>query len=619
MSDETLDARWPPPGLESIHGTLWNLIGGLGIGGVLMIAPLLWATAFDPPFSQAGSAQGSAWATLAAAAIDFFVLIEAYTQLYAGLRVARLAAEQGYGWRLIAHVAADGPRDAGFIMTGTRAFTDVDELRRRRILDARLFGSLAYLAGVLWLPIVFPLALLLALSGVLSSTSVWLLALLPIAVLLFAGFLMRSRENVLRRGVVSEGAHGDASHSWLTSWRRNVSPGIDLGGARPRFFSRARVIVLIGVLLLMVPMWFALDNTASTVLMDAGFFGDFGRAQRRFAAAEALRVYALPHDSSITPAAAAAALYSIAVSGEERDPLMRSPERAYPGWDGEFGSSAAMRNVRLSAGGVIWRIREDSLTGEQRAQIEQLARHPMLREFAITSRAKTLDLNSAAYVVPLPDTLSLVHLPVVPFRAVRNAANVKMSHAALLADAGRLAEAEREVAEVMSTGFLLMEARGYLITALVGVSLVEGGASALEAIYSHVRDTVKVQRLRVTRASGERAARIAQAGRSGRMGAAIFEQIPNLVLDRAVTPGLRWEMFTTLTTYVPCLNQHNVLFGPGRDYDEWVAQARAELVQSAADAEIFELVRNGIAGSREHRGNLCGAKGMITARRQKIF
>jgi hypothetical protein len=103
------------------------------------------------------------------------------------------------------------------------------------------------------------------------------------------------------------------------------------------------------------------------------------------------------------------------------------------------------------------------------------------------------------------------------------------------------------------------------------------------------------------------------------MGAAMFEQIPNLVLDRAITPGLRWELFTTLTTYVPCLNQHNVLFGPGRDYDEWLVQARDALVQSQADAEIFELARKGIAGSRQGEGALCGAKGVITARRRDIF
>lgn len=565
--------RWPPPGLERVHAQLWNVIGGLGIGGVIMIAPLLFATVQEQTFSTVGNANVGTWAALAAAVIDFLVLIEAYLQLQGGLRDAARASRGGYSWRLIALVAADQTRDTGFLIKGAREFADVPELRRRKALHARLFGTLAYLAGVLWLPIVFPLGLLLAQQGVFSATMVWTISLFPVALLLLVGVALRVRERVMLRGVRRPPDDVDPSTSWN-----------DDGARKPRTFAASRVLVWMAVLLLFIPLWFAVSNTATTKLLDAGQYDSFGRVQERLALVEVLRPYALPKDSTITPLQAGEALYSLASAGEDQpQPQLRQPARRY----GAVGT--------------------DSID------------HPALQEFDILARAPALDEAGALYVLPFPDTMSIAVVPIVQPRQVRNAATAQIAKASQLAKQRRFDEAIHELREIISASLLILDNSNFMFSALIAQVMATNAADSLESVYAARGDSASVQALRAAREAAVRASRIAQAGRSRATGAGILEEIPAIVLDPAITRGFRWEMFVAFNSYVPCLNQRNLLFGPGREYQEWLRKAHAALVRYPADGHMFELGRRGFLGTKKRPAVLCGARGALEARRNQIL
>src|SRR5688572_11125598 len=72
---------WPPPGLEPLHGRLWRIIGTLGAGGVVMVAPLLWSLAVTQPFWSLGPFEVSWQIGLGLTLIGLAVLMLGFASL----------------------------------------------------------------------------------------------------------------------------------------------------------------------------------------------------------------------------------------------------------------------------------------------------------------------------------------------------------------------------------------------------------------------------------------------------------------------------------------------------------------------------------------------------------
>ena len=72
--------------------------------------------------------------------------------------------------------------------------------------------------------------------------------------------------------------------------------------------------------------------------------------------------------------------------------------------------------------------------------------------------------------------------------------------------------------------------------------------------------------------------------------------MPGVVVDSAAMRGLRWEIFTTLSSLAPCLNLNQVVFGPDASYAAWLEEAHASLVAFPSEEPLFQLMRQGYFG-----------------------
>ena len=597
---------WPPPGLERVQGQAWPIIGGLGIGGALMVSPVLWATATDQPFWNVGTDGGSLWSTLAFLIVDVLVLIEAYTHLASVLRECAHAARMGFGWRLITLAAADHASDAGQLITASGSFADVRDSTRRAVLHGRIYGSISYLIGVAWLPIVFPATLVAASLRLISDSTLWIITLVPASMFLIAGFLLRLREQWHRRRHRRGGQSArdiERQRGLAALWHYSFiqrAGNFPAGNPEARWFNVARFATLIGPLLLLVPMLYVISATGTGLAIHDGLFMQYGGVKRKLAAVEALRPYRAPVDTTITPQQAAASLYSLMMSGQKAAGMLRLPAREYPAWPQVNGDS--LRNISG---------RFAPLTPERREYIAQLVEHPGLAEFKTAGMARDADILGAALILPLPDSLTLNTLPIPKFQPVRQGASIQLAYAALLLDRSAPEQAELAIKQVIGVGLLMVDNSRTMLDVLVGAGLAEMGGNALAEFYRATGRPDAAQSISEAREAAHRASIIATAGNSEPTPDRVLEEAPRLVLQETLPPGLRWEMFTVFNSFAPCANLHNVLFGLGPDYESWLADARSSLVRYPADGELFAVARHGAFGTRSKSAPLCGTQGAL--------
>ena len=82
-------------------------------------------------------------------------------------------------------------------------------------------------------------------------------------------------------------------------------------------------------------------------------------------------------------------------------------------------------------------------------------------------------------------------------------------------------------------------------------------------------------------------------------------------VNEGLPRGLRWEYFMTFNSFGSCLNLQNVVFGEGDDYDAWVAKARSTLVRYPSEADVFELFKAGLLGTKGHPMTRCVPNGRV--------
>ncbi len=603
---------WPPPGLETIQGRLWTAIALLSVGGVAMVLPVLVAAALPRPFWSLGPFGAAWWAPATAALLGLVVALAGFDRLFRLLWLGANAARDGHDWRTIFAVAADAG-DTGHLLAGTAQFSRTAPRERRWTLVARLTSATLALAAALWLPLALSGSLLLAANAGLSGTAAWALTLAPAGVLTLAALLSRA----LERSVV-----GGAERSWrahqpadlelrgeIERWNREASAALERAGdpserppitAGPGLDDRKQTAAASRALragalatLVMGPVIVLLVGTFTVASAIGSVLGALGSTPalelpRRALQVEPLRALRVTPDSSVTAQAAARDLTALMAIGRRArpGPFTPAPDRTYAErWFPE-GDAFGMGPGRYAE--VFQRVAE-GLTAEQRSFLARVADHPAQGRFSRLARAPVVDVAAARWVDPLPDTLPWIALE----RSggdIWSAARAHVVRAAYLLDQGRRAEAETALREVISVGFLLLDDGPTLNDAAQGITVIRDGARGLENFYRATGQTARARQIADDIVLGTRISRLAAAAAPR---ATPLRGIPDLVLDPEALRGLRWNRFATLATVGPCLNAHNAIFGPGRDYHAWLAQADSALVRWPSEQEIFRHRRNG--------------------------
>lgn len=185
---------WPPPGLEAMQGSLWQMIRRIGLGGAILVIPLLWSMTPDRGFSDLGPF-GDEWRALGVVTlVGLLIWIIGLAKLDGLLRAWVSATRNGYGWMTVAQVAADGRKDAGLLLQGAKHYANLDVETRRRIAVLRLWTAATAAAAASWTSVGFILTVLLATRGVLGPTAVEWIAIAPVVVLLLIALGCRITE-----------------------------------------------------------------------------------------------------------------------------------------------------------------------------------------------------------------------------------------------------------------------------------------------------------------------------------------------------------------------------------------------------------------------------------------
>ncbi|MEJ2185071.1 MAG: hypothetical protein P8Z36_03945 [Gemmatimonadota bacterium] len=597
---------WPPPGLEAIQGRLWTAIALLAAGGVVMSLPVLVAAASSRPFWSLGPFGEAWWAPATAAGLGMVAALAGFDRLFRLLWLGANSARDGHDWRTIFAVAAD-TGDTGHLLAGTAQFSRTAPRERRWTLIARLTGGALALVAALWLPVGLAVSMLLAANAGLGSMGAWALTLAPTGILALAALLSRA----LERSVV-----GGAERSWrahqpaelelrteIDRWNREAAAALERAGdpsERPPIttgpesrgpgvvatVSRAMragalATLVMGPLVVLLVGTFAIASAIGPVL---GTLGNTPALElpRQALRVEPLRALRVRPDSAITPQAAARELTAVLAVGRRAraGPYTPAPDRTYPEHWFPDDNTGGMGPGRYA--GLFQRVAE-GLTPEQRNSLARVANHPAQARFSRLARAPTVDVAAARWVDPLPDTLPWIALE-QPGGDIWSAARAHVVRAAYLMDQGRNSEAETALREVVSVGFLLLDDGPTLNDAARGITVIRDGARGLENFYRATGQDRLARQVADEVALGIRMARYAAAVAPQ---ATPLRGIPALVLDPEALRALRWNRFATLATIGPCLNPHNAIFGPDRDYHAWLARADSALVRWPSEAQIF--------------------------------
>ncbi len=605
---------WPPPELEAMQGSLWEVTRQMGLGSIILVLPLLLSMMSDRGFSSLGPFGDRWWVLGSLTLVGLSVWVIGLGKLDTLLRAYTNAARQGYGWITVLQVAADSRKDAGFLLQGAKFYADLDADKRKRVMLLRLITVCSVAAAVIWLSVAFFLSVLLATRGALGPTGATWITLAPVTLLLLVAVACRIAQGALTWGPRRKWRASISAQHQVTGdtaeWKLDVERTVDrnalVGGGvlNPVALSWSRLVApIIAVVVIATALTLVVVDATHTILI-AISVPVLDRVQMRAAAAEALRSQRLPPDPGVTLQAAGEALQAMEYVGGEQDPhpLEVAPVRSYdrpwfPDQDwGPFELPADGWQEQLFA-----RV-ASGLSSEERAYLEEVAEHPAHREIETLARAATADVASARWRIPFPDTVSVIALPMGRLSSMRRAMSAHVGKAALEFSQGRRRQAETTIREIISAGFLMADESPTLIENMVGITATKTGGDALEAFYAATGRAEDAEALRFARDLAARASELANlSGTAGNIQAGLFT-IQSMVEDTLTLRGMRWELLASINSYGPCINLNKVVFGAGQTYDAWLDRVHASLVRWPGEEALFELTRYGYIGPQLREG-----------------
>lgn len=598
--------KWPPPGLERTQGDLWRIAASAALAGVFLVLPLLFIAGRGRGFATFGPFADAWWVTLGLATVGLAFSLDALARASTTLRRVGRARARGYGLDTIAQVLADSGRDMGFLLSGSRHFSVIDERERRAIVAIRIAAAILVTASGLWVNLGLGVGLFLAARGVLSPGQLVLFVLGPSFVGYVCGgvamLVQDSRARRARRVWFNQPWSQDLALEEIASWHEDAPGGATLSepsDAAGRPFGWAAAGMGLFAIVVVTPVLTLAPASAVAPILTTVSAPNFDSYRPRAAAAEAYRSYTSDGDVSVTPAEAGQLLHDLMFVGVddspgpgERAPVVVFGEPWFADPDDEGGPLFLPRH--LWGDSLITRV-DRGLSEEQLAYLDAIVDHPASDLFSRLASATALDVGSARWVTPFPPGTTVATVPVPRFGAFRRAADVHVARAAHAFEQGRVDEAETLLREVVTVGFLLADEGPTLIDNLIGVTIVESGGAALASLYrasGQVEASAELSRLRLV---AERAAsRLPSSFDTSPEG--FVNALPGLVLDSTGVRGFRWEYFINLATIAPCMNVHRMVFGPGEEYTAFIEAARTALVRYPSEEAFFEMARYGWLG-----------------------
>ncbi|HEX9729274.1 MAG TPA: hypothetical protein VGA37_12280 [Gemmatimonadales bacterium] len=606
------DARpylpWPPPGLETVHARLWPVVLVLAVGDVVLIGPLMWALIGDWSFWSLGPFGSSWWVLIVMSLAGVVILLAGFERLARLLWMAYRASQRGHRWLTVLQVAADTPRDTGFVLLGARQYASLAPPQRSTILATRLVSTIALFGAACWVPIGFVLSVMLAGRGLIGPGLMGFATIGPTAALIAIALPGRFMEARLRRAARKDPAARAADDQALSAKVADWNQGIDAATAgvqiatrsseTPRGFQWAAVVVAIGAIVLVIPAATVGFTSGLAPMTAAIAIPKFSSIQARVGTANALRGYRIAPDST-SPREAGEALHALFRVGDaQRREHMQQPVRRYEQpWFPEDPDSAITTQVDDEWIMALF-ARTRSFSTAERSFLQAVATHPAQREWSTVARAPAIDLIGTRFVTPF-DSITAWTLPLPRFSVIRDGIRAHIAMAAWELSRGRAAEAERTIKEVISTGFGMIDDGPTLIDNLIGLVAVRDGGRALEQLYRATGRATEADGLELVRTVAQEVRQSASTSIGFNLQEAM-RHIPTIVPDTNYVLGLRWEFFLTTSTFAPCLNLKNLMFGPDDSYASWKARARESLVRRSSDEPYFELLSRGpgsLAGS----------------------
>ncbi len=602
-STPTFRLVWPPPGLEACQGVLWRKAGELGLASIVLVGPLLLSSAVYHPFNSLGFF-GSAWWVLGLTSLLGSLLVfRALSGILGFFWKARRAATYGIDLEAALQVGADRSGDMGALLQGTRAFVSVEEILRSKAVRARIWATVLFLSSAVWILLGWAASLLLATRGILNPAGVWILTLGPaiaslaaaLIALGFEGSALNSARGPLLWKRWKNPGHVNAARVWgegLKQLRRRQ-------GYPPQ--SGRRLNTVASLFILALPVLAFVPTASFTVATSLGSIvatmavPKFSAIQQRAASAAALARYRLPSSPEISALEAGEALHALALAGRP-DPghdWFKAPAREW-----ETGFLPEGRELALEVPPAKWHLElfplaAAGLSPEAEGYLRRVAQHPALTEFETLARAGGLDVLGARFVLPLPPEASSFDIPIPRLSSIREGAAAMVALAVVQFLDGNSEQAEITLRTTLSAGLLLGAESPTLIDALIGYVMALNAGDALAGFFEASGRNQEADALRWVRETAQAAGkRVARSSSGGGIEVAL-QRMPATVLDQGEIRGLRWEYLWTLAGLGPCINPHQVAFGPGFTHEEFIRSARDGLIRYPAEEAVLDVMERG--------------------------
>jgi hypothetical protein len=598
---------WPPPGLGRIQGDLWVVVRKLALAAVVFVLPLLAMLTVPEREPGLGPLGDAWWVTVVTSLLGVGLFADAVAALVRLMLRVRAAVASGYPARTVGAVISDRDRDGGFLLQGAHAFSSIPEEVRRVLARARLLAASFCALATAWVVFGFGFLVVLAARGILTPSGLLVWTLAPAALLGAGGLVLRAVAGSLsRRARRSWHRHPwaeDLVQQDVVAWKERAREhGVaeeDGAGLRRALGSGVVVTVVAAIVTVLPPATLVPVSSTGAILAEMAS-ARFDRTRERAAEAEAYRSFRLEADPAVSAEEAGELLNVLAWVGAEPDllPGQRPPVRRYdePWFPPDPPASLEVQIPPLWSDS-LWMRADGGLPDDEAAYLRRVASNPAHEVFARLAGAGALDFAGGLYETPFDARITLYDVPIPRLHLLRLGGQAHLAAAALASAEGRHEDAERMTREVVSVGLLLLDESPILIGSLIGAAMADSGGDALRHALRRAGREYRLEGLDAAVGAASRATAVAGAdgGPLRPSGDSFLRSARAVAADTMALRGLRWEFAHVSAIATPCLNMRTIVFGPGIEYDRWLAGVRSSLVRYEAEDALFDLAARGLA------------------------
>jgi hypothetical protein len=322
---------------------------------------------------------------------------------------------------------------------------------------------------------------------------------------------------------------------------------------------------------------------------------------------EALRVFGVPADPSITPIEAGRSF--AALQPARSDPQFPRIEFVHPeATRGQvtlrpemFRSARPRQSVKNLDATRILSATATGFSSAELTYLRELATAPMWRDFDRVARAPAIDMLGGAYVLPFKPQSADLRVPYVLSGMTKEMAYMAVSRAAYQVAIGRKDSAETILRSIISYGFSIADNGTSLGGQMIGRAVVDVGRAALEQFYTLTGDP---------RLAAIVAARPPDAGMMAPKGGwetaisawhsatgaapETAEEMRQELLARAADPreirGARYSALEMLS-FSSCTNVRELLFGQRADVSRAFEAAKRDLARYPSEQSLLDVIQ----------------------------